>query len=74
MYKEKIVNAITGEETWRDYTAKEIAQVEAAQAEAEDRAQAEAEAQAKRTTALAKLEALGLNEADLKALGLQHNL
>ena len=32
--------------------------------------QIEAEAQAKRSVALAKLEALGLNEADLKALGL----
>ena len=70
MYKEKIVNAITGEETWRDYTAKEIVQVEAAQAEAEDRAQAEAEAQAKRSTAIAKLEALGLTVDDLEALGL----
>ena len=70
MYKEKIVNAITGEETWRDYTDAEIAQVEAAQAEAEDRAQAEAEAQAKRSTAIAKLEALGLTVDDLEALGL----
>ena len=33
-------------------------------------AQAEAEAQAKRSAALAKLEALGLDEDDLKALGL----
>lgn len=32
--------------------------------------QAEAEAQAKREAALAKLEALGLDEDDLKALGL----
>jgi hypothetical protein len=35
MYKEKIVNAITGKETWRDYTAVEIAEIEAAKAEAE---------------------------------------
>jgi len=35
-----------------------------------DEAQAEAEAQAKRSAALAKLEALGLDEDDLKALGL----
>ena len=34
------------------------------------KAQAEAEALAKRSAALAKLEALGLNEDDLKALGL----
>jgi len=33
-------------------------------------AQAEAEAQAKRSAALSKLEALGLDEDDLKALGL----
>ena len=36
----------------------------------ETKAQAEAEAQAKRNSALAKLEALGLDEDDLKALGL----
>lgn len=41
-----------------------------AEAKAEAQAQAEAEAQAKRAAALAKLEALGLNEADLTALGL----
>jgi len=70
MYKEKIVNAITGEVTWRDYTNAEIAEVEKAQAEALAKAQAEAEAEAKRTAALAKLEALGLDEDDLKALGL----
>ena len=34
------------------------------------KAQQEAEAQAKRSAALAKLEALGLDEDDLKALGL----
>lgn len=70
MYKEKIVNTITGKETWRDYTPAESAEVEAAQAEALAKAQAEAEAAAKRSAALAKLEALGLDEDDLKALGL----
>jgi len=70
MYKEKIVNTATGEETWRDYTDAEIAEVEAAQAEAQARAEAEAQAQAKRQTAVAKLAALGLEEDDLKALGL----
>jgi len=70
MYKEKIVNVETGEETWRDYTPEEVAQVEAAQAEAAaGLAQAEQNA-AKRQAALAKLEALGLDEDDLKALGL----
>jgi|688.fasta_scaffold937489_1 hypothetical protein len=70
MYKEKIINALTGEETWRDYSAEEIAEVEKAQAEAQVRAEAEAQAEAKRQTALAKLAALGLEEDDLKALGL----
>jgi hypothetical protein len=35
MYQEKIVNVATGEETWRDYTAAEIKDIEAAQALAE---------------------------------------
>jgi len=70
MYKEKIVNVETGEETWRDYTPAEIAEVEAAQAKAAIKAQELAEAEAKRSAAAAKLEALGLNEDDLKALGL----
>ena len=69
-YKEKIVNLETGEETWRHFTDAEIAEVEAAQEEALAKAEAESEAQAKRSVALAKLEALGLDEADLKALGL----
>ena len=43
--------------------------IEAA-AEAEALAKAQAEAEAKRSAALAKLEALGLDEDDLKALGL----
>ena len=69
---EKEFNLETGEETIteRDLTYAELAEFQAAQAERESRAQAEAEAQAKRLTAIAKLEALGLNEGDLKALGL----
>ena len=70
MYKEKIVNLETGEEIWRDYTPEEIAEIEKAQAEAQARAEAQAQAEAKRQTALAKLAALGLEEDDLKALGL----
>lgn len=68
MYKEKIVNAITGEETWRDYTEDEIAQVEKAQANA---AKKTAEAEAKemaRQSALAKLAELGLTEDEIAAL------
>jgi hypothetical protein len=69
---EKEFNAITGETTIteRDETAQEIADRQAFEAEVADKAQAEAEAQAKRSVALGKLEALGLDEADLKALGL----
>lgn len=46
MYKEKTFNAATGEETFRDYTKAEIAEVEAeiAAKEAEATAQAQAEA------------------------------
>lgn len=68
MYKEKIVNPITGEETWRDYTKKEIEQVEKAQAKAaEEIAEAEARNSA-RQSALAKLAALGLTEDEIAAL------
>jgi uncharacterized membrane protein len=68
---EKEFNVLTNEEsiTEREMTAAELAERQAAQAQAAAKAQAEAEAQAKRSVALAKLEALGLNEADLKALG-----
>ena len=70
MYKEKIIDVATGQETWREYTEAEIAEVEAAQAEAAELTAKEAEAQAKRLTTKTKLQALGLDEADLKALGL----
>ena len=70
MYKEKIFNAETGEETFRDYTAEEIEKVKHFQAKAQEEAKIEAQAQAKRQTALAKLVALGLEEDDLKAIGL----
>jgi hypothetical protein len=66
------IDIITSEAiiTERDETAQEIADREEFEAEAALKAQAEAERQAKRATALAKLEALGLDEADLTALGL----
>ena len=73
MYKEKIVNVATGEETWRDYTDAEIAEVEAAQAEIAQKQILRAEADAKKTAAEAKLAALGLTADDLKALGLGGN-
>ena len=65
MYKEKIVNIETGEETWRDYTDAEIAQVEAAQAEA---VQLQAEAEARATQRAALLDRLGITEDEAKLL------
>lgn len=65
MYKEKIINLETGEETWRDYTPAEIAEVEKAQAEAVAIAAKEAEAAAARAALLAKL---GITEEEAKLL------
>ena len=74
MYKEKIVNIETGEETWRDFTPQEIARIEDEKAkvilEDEKIAKQEAEAAAKKAAAEAKLAALGLTADDLRALGL----
>lgn len=66
--KEKIINIATGEETWRDYTAKEVAE---AQAEAEKIKELVKVIEAKklaRQSALAKLAALGLSEEEIAAL------
>ena len=68
MYKEKIVNHETGEITWRDYTAEEIAEVEQAKARAEQEAQELANREAKRQSALNKLIDLGLTEEEIAAL------
>lgn len=65
MYKEKIVDAATGEETWRDYTPEEIAKVEAVQAEAAER---QAEAKAKAADKATLLDRLGITEAEAKLL------
>ena len=63
-----IVDAATGEVIERPLTAEEIAEREAMQAEAEAR-QAEADAKvAARESALAKLKALGLSDAEIAAL------
>lgn len=70
MYKEKIFNAETGKEIWRDYSAEEIAEVEAAQAEAAKKKLLQSEVDAKKAEAQAKLAALGLTADDLRALGL----
>jgi hypothetical protein len=66
----KIVNAQTGEEIERPMNENELAQFELDKIEAQIKAQTAIEAEAKRQTALAKLAALGLEEDDLKALGL----
>lgn len=70
MYKEKILDVLTGEITYRDYTAEEIAEVEKAQAESAKQLAEQQAREAKKATALAKLVALGLTTDDLKALGL----
>jgi hypothetical protein len=68
------INANTQEVIERDMTAEELTQAEAdkllAEATKQVDQEAKAQAEAKRSVALAKLEALGLDENDLKALGL----
>ena len=71
MYKEKIVNALTGEETWRDYSAAEIAEVEKAQAEADLE---KGNAELKEVARQAVLTKLGLTAEEAQALLGQHNL
>lgn len=60
-------NVTTGQILEIELTSKEIEERETQAALA---AAQKADAQAKRLSALAKLEALGLSEADLKAIGL----
>lgn len=67
---EKIVDAITGEETLKPYTAEQIAEFDAAKIEAQKRVEAQDEVNANKEAAQAKLAALGLTTDDLKALGL----
>lgn len=68
MYKEKIIDATTGEETWRDFTPEEIAKIEQAQEEAQKRIDVELERQSIRQSALSKLIDLGLTEEEIAAL------
>jgi len=65
MYKEKIVNTITGEEIWRDLTSAEVVEIEKAQAEIAIKATKQAEAQAQRQALLDKL---GITEDEAKLL------
>ena len=67
-YFERIIDIQTGEETVRDYTPAEIAELEAGHAQ-QAIALAEAEAKAAaRASALAKLAALGLSADEIAAL------
>jgi hypothetical protein len=66
-YKEKIFNAITGEETWRDFTDAEVAEIEFAQQKA---AEIAAEAETKAAARQAVLDKLGLTADEVAALGL----
>jgi len=69
MYKEKIVNALTGIETFRDYTEAEIAEVEAEIAAKNAAAQAKATAEAtKAAEKAALLSKLGITEDEAKLL------
>jgi hypothetical protein len=69
MYKEKIVNALTGEETFRDYTESQIAEVEAEIAAKQAEAQAKAEVEAaKAADKAALLTKLGITEDEAKLL------
>ena len=67
-----IVNAATGEVVERDRTPAEQAQYETDQAAAvvaeQERADAEAERVAARESVIVKLAALGLNDAEIKAI------
>lgn len=65
MYREFIFDIETGEETWRDYTSAEIAEVEKAQAEAAAKEIEQAEKDAARK---AIFEKLGITEEEAKLL------
>lgn len=68
-YFEKIVNAETGEETIRPYTAEEIAEVEALQAERKaEQALRNAEQATKDAARQAVLDKLGLSAEEVAAL------
>jgi hypothetical protein len=64
----KIVNVETGEELEREMTKSEYEKYLASQAQSEAEAQALAQKEASRQSALEKLAALGLTEAEIQAL------
>lgn len=65
MYKEKIIDLISGEEIFRDYTKEEIANVEAEQVQA---AELNKKEQERITARNAILEKLGLTEEEAAVL------
>lgn len=67
-YFERIIDLNTGKETIRPYTAEEIAEVEAETDRVKKLNELAATKEAARTSALAKLAALGLTEDEIAAL------
>jgi hypothetical protein len=65
MYQEKIVNLQTGEETWRNFSADEIAEIEQEQIKLAAEA---AEAAAKEAARQALLDKLGITADEAKLL------
>jgi hypothetical protein len=69
IYFERIIDITTGEETIRPYTAEEIAEVEALQAQlAAEQAKIDAEVSAKEAARQAVLDKLGLSADEVAAL------
>lgn len=68
MYFERIIDITTGEETIRNYTFEEIAQMEENQIKSEAIAKTEKEQLAIRQSALKKLLDLGLTEDEIATL------
>ena len=70
MYKHKIVDTVSGEESVIDLTPTEIAEIEKNLKQSEKEIVAYQNLIAKKQIAVDKLEALGLTKNDLEALGL----
>jgi hypothetical protein len=64
-YKEKIVNAITGEVTWRDYSEQEVSKIKK---NLEDIAEEKTAAEAKATARQVILDRLGLTAEEAQLL------
>lgn len=68
MYKEKIIDILSGEEKFVDYTLDQIAETKKWEEEAEKQTIEQKKQEAIRQSALAKLAALGLTEDEIAAL------